>query len=346
MEKSRAYYLDILRVAACLAVVMIHVSGYHWTRADVSSVDWQVYNCFDSVSRWAVPVFVMISGSLFLSRDKPLRAILRDNVMRLVLAYVAWGICYAIADGACEPAQFVWTVLMGHYHMWYIPRLIGLYLLTPLLRPIARDRQLARYYLLLGLVFAVALPFATNVVWFFSETTSSQLNALVNKLGLKDLLGFALYYVLGYRLHVMAERPPARRLGLLLAGTFAVTIVGTAALSLALGEANGLLHSSFSPTDVAASILVFALAKSLFVDFVPDAYPRSARIVAALAPLTFGVYLAHPLLLGIIRSIPGLTASVLGPVGVVLLTFLLVVLASFATAAVLKRIPVINRFAV
>lgn len=64
MEK-RITYLDYLKVFATFAVIILHVVAQNWYITDVNSFGWKTLNVYSSMVRWAVPVFVMISGSLF-----------------------------------------------------------------------------------------------------------------------------------------------------------------------------------------------------------------------------------------------------------------------------------------
>ena len=53
------------------AVMILHVAASKWGETDVDSVEWCAMNFYDSIVRWVVPVFVMISGALFLKNDSP-----------------------------------------------------------------------------------------------------------------------------------------------------------------------------------------------------------------------------------------------------------------------------------
>lgn len=64
----RVYYLDILRVLACIAVIMIHASG-DYVLDNFGSSNFMIGNVLDSLSRIGVPIFVMISGSLLLDEN-------------------------------------------------------------------------------------------------------------------------------------------------------------------------------------------------------------------------------------------------------------------------------------
>ena len=81
---QRTIYFDYLRVLATFAVMILHISAQNWGACDVQSFDWQVFNFFDSIVRWSVPIFVMISGALFLNRDIPLKKIYTSAKRRKV----------------------------------------------------------------------------------------------------------------------------------------------------------------------------------------------------------------------------------------------------------------------
>lgn len=88
---KRRSQFDALRIAACCMVVMIHVSFSKWDAAPVRSLHFTVCNLFDSmVSPAAVPLFVMLSGALFLGREElpPVRVLLKKYVLRLVVLYL------------------------------------------------------------------------------------------------------------------------------------------------------------------------------------------------------------------------------------------------------------------
>ena len=71
-DKQRVIYLDYLRIAATFCVVVLHISGQNWYTTSVNSFEWNVLNFYDSIVRWVVPIFVMISGALFLDNEKEL----------------------------------------------------------------------------------------------------------------------------------------------------------------------------------------------------------------------------------------------------------------------------------
>ena len=95
-QPQRIAYFDVLRILATFAVIVLHLSAQHWADTDVYSRAWQAFNLYDSAVRWAVPVFVMISGALFLSGSQSIGHILKKNVSRLVTAFIFWSALYAV----------------------------------------------------------------------------------------------------------------------------------------------------------------------------------------------------------------------------------------------------------
>jgi surface polysaccharide O-acyltransferase-like enzyme len=65
-KDQHLFYLDFLRFLAIFAVVLMHTSS-RVCGTDFASLNWQLCSFFDSITRFAVPLLLMISGSLFLN---------------------------------------------------------------------------------------------------------------------------------------------------------------------------------------------------------------------------------------------------------------------------------------
>jgi len=66
---NRIIYFDVLRIIAAFAVVFSHVSSQRFHDCFPSD-EWITRMIYDAFGRWSVPVFVMISGALFLDECK------------------------------------------------------------------------------------------------------------------------------------------------------------------------------------------------------------------------------------------------------------------------------------
>ena len=97
---GRLAYADLLRCAAMLAVIVLHVSGGSLEAAAVGSPAFQVLNVYDSLAHWCVPVFVMLSGMFLLDpkHSMPLSKLFFGHILRIAVALVVWGTAYALVS--------------------------------------------------------------------------------------------------------------------------------------------------------------------------------------------------------------------------------------------------------
>lgn len=105
MTKSHyIVYLDNLRIVAAIAVVFLHLSNVCLDRFYDSDATMQnvLLVLINTITRFAVPVFVMITGTLLLN---PRRIITYDNVFgkyiwRMLLILLTIGGAYALMEVA------------------------------------------------------------------------------------------------------------------------------------------------------------------------------------------------------------------------------------------------------
>lgn len=79
---ERIVYLDVLRTVATLAVILLHLSATGYKAAPQGSAAQVICWCYNFLSRFAVPVFVMISGAIFLN---PNRAVTLEKLLKGIL---------------------------------------------------------------------------------------------------------------------------------------------------------------------------------------------------------------------------------------------------------------------
>ena len=86
MKQERLLHFDLLRILACFSVIVLHAAAQFWYGLPIDSTDWLVVNSYNAVFRFGVPVFVAISGALFLapSREVNMRKLFFHNILRLV----------------------------------------------------------------------------------------------------------------------------------------------------------------------------------------------------------------------------------------------------------------------
>ena len=90
-EKNHIAYLEVLRLVACILVVGVHVSAFNLEQVPVESLNFKVMNGLDCLSILGVPLFVMISGALFLAPSYDVTVIQRKFP----------GLFFCISSGFC-----------------------------------------------------------------------------------------------------------------------------------------------------------------------------------------------------------------------------------------------------
>lgn len=93
MNDKRVGYFDILRIVSIFFVIVIHVTSVGLRLCETATPTWNVNWLLNSVSRWAVPVFFMVSGALFLepSREITLKKLYKKSIFHIVVCIIVWG---------------------------------------------------------------------------------------------------------------------------------------------------------------------------------------------------------------------------------------------------------------
>lgn len=339
-KSTRLGYGDFLRCLAAVAVVTLHCAGATLATDAPGTTRFLLLDLLDGGTRWAVPMFVMLSGMFLLDPDKPMpRKKWLGHVARVAILLLFWGFFFALWDNYRAHLGLEWflegliSFVAGrlHYHLWFLPMLLGLYLLTPLLRAFVRGASRRTLWYSIGLWGVVTLCLGTLYQAFPGGLFQSWLNMLDFQL----LAGYAGYFLLGYMLKTCVPRPRAERaLYVLGALGLLATWVGTELLSRRAGSFQALFYGYLTPNAALTAAALFLLARRLELG--------RHRLWSKLSPLTLGVYLLHPTfievgnLFGLPRPAWNVAWCIPGQV-------LLVSAAAFLAAWLLRRIPKVGK---
>ena len=198
----RYEYLDILRILATIAVVMIHVVARGWLKSNIFTFEWQFYNLFYGILKWAVPIFVMISGALFLGgEEKSLRRLYGKNIAKIIIAFCFWSAIYVAVYfkergyGFRDALSFF---LKGHYHMWFLFMITGLYMLVPILRKITESEEATKYTLWLFMIFSVLVPSFLKIFSVKFDGIGNVISEALERIDYLTSLGFVFYFLFNF----------------------------------------------------------------------------------------------------------------------------------------------------
>ena len=352
LSGPRKQFLDVLRVLATCAVVLMHVLTGATDVTDASIMPEYrslLLSVMDLVT-WCVPIFLLISGYLFLNPERTLTypVMIKKYCRRIALAILLFGIPYAASELVVAERTFrirmipeaLKMTLMGHTwsHMWYLYLIFFLYLVTPLLKKVLRVLP----------VWGVA---AVMAVIFLGSSVAPFLNKVldVNSIPvLPDGGVYFLYYLCGYFFAVREVCVDKGR-NVWLTATVAVLALGMILSRTLVGFSIQMAYNY--PFTVLLAVLLFAAGWNGSI--------KKHRIPWQEAgALSFAVYLVHPVYVNLLYKFVKITPfTVLEQCGVqsvaagqavlilLLAAFCLVVLALATTTAwVLRKIPVLRKY--
>lgn len=166
LTMDREKWIDWMRVAACLMVMVVHSTEPFYLGGEGSRIltegDAYWASFFDTFVRACVPLFVVASSYLQFPLHYSTGEFLRRRAQRVLVPFLCWSIVYALVWG--EPVDNFRSLLLNfNYaagHLWFVYMLVGIYLLMPMLSPWAErvGKRELQFYLL--------LCFATTLIPF------------------------------------------------------------------------------------------------------------------------------------------------------------------------------------
>lgn len=166
LTMDREKWIDWMRVAACLMVMVVHSTEPFYLGGEGSRIltegDAYWASFFDTFVRACVPLFVVASSYLQFPLHYSTGEFLRRRALRVLVPFLCWSIVYALAWG--EPVENLRSLFLNfNYaagHLWFVYMLVGIYLLMPMLSPWAErvGKRELQFYLL--------LCFATTLIPF------------------------------------------------------------------------------------------------------------------------------------------------------------------------------------
>lgn len=351
--RGRTAYFDILRVISMLAVIVIHVAAQGWYSISVHTLSWSALNLYDSIARFGPVIFIMVSGALLLDENKPvtIQGLHRKNIRKMIVIYFVWSAFYILGTPWIVPQETAFNELLaylisGKYHMWFLPMIVGLYLITPLLRKITADINAEKYFLALAFLFTILFPF---ILLIMEETgmdsaVYSAVSGLNSSVCFSLAIGYSFYFVLGHYIN---------RISINRRGEYTIYILGilgflsTFVLSqTASSRADTPLQTYYEYTTL--NVFFEALSVFTFAKCRLSRWLRGERVNAVIRKLSqysFGVYLIHPFFIDLLAEHGLYTLRFTAALSVPAITAVVFIL-SLISSAILNHIPIVKKYLV
>lgn len=339
--KKRIIYIDLLRLLAIFGVIVIHVNGEgNWLIHEVNQL-WLEKNFLGAlVQSWPVPVFIAISGALLLDNKKfTFKTMITKYIPRILISLVIWHfIYYFYTYQSFALNEFIICfkkLLIGktYSHLWYLYLLLGLYVITPILKKLVQNLSKSEftYLLILGFTITAVIPFINN---FLPQNVMQ----LVDPYKVLTFNIFILYYILGYYLnkHIFIKSPK-KLLGISL---FSLTsLVGIALLNNYLT----IKRNTFTNYSGTSSIIAVIMVIFLFVLFKNIKVEKHQKIIEKLSSLTFGVYLIHFIVEKELLKLMGGSFIIINSYIGTILVSIAVLIISYIISYLISKIPILKK---
>jgi len=299
-QENKTLWYDNLRVIATIGVIGIHVSSdYTPSSGSISDYYFWVGNIFDSVSRFAVPIFVMLSGALLLSKEYSIGVFLKKRLFRLILPFVFWSTVYicnsllvdfesGLRPGFYEIARNVFIQFRdgSSLHLWYIYMIIGLYLFIPIIGKWVRNATEKEMIYFLGIWLAVMI------------IDQPVIDKIKPEIDMRYFSGYLGYLVLGHYLKIktFGDRTNLIAVILITIGILS-TILGTFLVHHYTNKYVSTFYEPLSPNILLFATGLFLSFKNKDISFRPLAVIRNF-----LSKYSYGIFLVHVLVLNILRN--------------------------------------------
>ena len=298
---QRTPYLDILRVLACLLVILIHTPIRQYdTYYNTPSLAGALYTVLVAVN---CNLFFMITGALLLPVKMTGRRFVKRRLTVVLPPLVVWTVVYLL-EHALLLHNFTPRLLTSIlFHpveglLWYVYVLAVIYVTLPLVsRCIDAIGKRGVEVILVLWVLSSFIPYQHGVFMEASQWSHNMFGAFANYYG---------YVLLGYYMHRYGLPLFTRQHGWKWALLLAFGIVVMPLFEFLVQGRFGLswqqhldtITNDISVNNIAMATLLFALVQR----FAPERYDRQNRPMTAtwwpmLSKCTFGIYLSQMIVL-------------------------------------------------
>lgn len=323
------FFIHLLRSVAATSVIAIHALGpFRWMYQEIPFDAWYSAVAINGLSRWAVPVFMMITGALLIRPEQQidLSSFLRRRLLKVVVPFIAWSLIYIAIIGLQSGPEAARTALIESptepvwYHLWFFYDFIPLYLVVLLVTPVIARLNEQQLLILI-------------TAWL--TLTLAQLLKIPTPLRHPTIL-YSGYLLLGWYLFHYPSRKQQRMWVGLGVTAIGVNLIG----SWLAAEAKGDYSSMFMDYKTLNTVLIAAMLFVLAQHHGRKIRGKPKELIVSLSRYSLGIYLLHPILLLPIRAqLEKAPFSFGHPAFAIPALTLITLLLAWGSTALLARVP-------
>lgn len=297
MQKTSIKSFIYLRILACFGIVVLHTLFSSTVYFDLSKTTFMWVDIFQNLLMWAVPFFLMITGTLLLDPEKELgKSRIIKYLLRVGIALVVFTFIYQLLDSIYSTNSFnfirtlkLWVtkLLTGQSWAptWYLYLMIGLYLMIPFYRMVVKKASINQIGLLI-----------TIIIVFVSIIPMIKIDGHNLAFYIPTSIIYPCYLFLGY--FIYHKRIPKVIYAIMFAFSTIAIVQITFIRFMELNHFDGDISLGYE------NLLVIIQSAGLF-GLLKDIKFNPGKIIKTIDNSTFGIYLIHIILIKMILSWQG-----------------------------------------
>lgn len=334
MQKRVVYY-DLLRVISIFAVIIIHIVGNTINTFNLDGLSAKIFNSISQLMYFAVPLFVMISGALFLNPDKTMdiKRLYSKNILRIVLCLFIFGMFYSLLEIYFNTKvininmiyQSFQNIITGNLwaHMWYLYLILGLYIVSPIIKKITEHCSLKEYQYILIILFIFNILLNDLKIYFNLEVAFN----------IPFTSPYLLYFMLGDYLSRYTLSNKLKYINYFLSLISVVLIIINN--FILIFDYNLLQYTSF---------IIFSITISIFYLFKDKKIEHGKKMLQSISDCGLGIYLIHQFVINIIYKVLKFNIILKIPYIGLIIYVIIVFVISYVITYILRKIKLIKKY--
>lgn len=294
---TRHISLDYLRCLCAAIIVCLHITGFDANQLNIQAGNFNsfIYYTFSIILSLGVPPFFMLSGAFMIKKEiNSISQFYIKSYGRLLpwsLFFFFVGSVFQILNVAYNRGTGIWeTNLITFYTgwfsrggagiLWFIPALMGLYLITPLLAWVRKRTNLIQFSLLTCAVFVMTEYVLIPILQ--ADYASHPCNWIKG-------IFFIGHYMLGYCILQTCEKLPEKWPGAKVLGAALLVTLFSFVIWFSYQYPQPAICMPSLNAQALAPITISALLFALFAKLnLPD-----SKIITTISSISIIIYLSH-----------------------------------------------------
>ena len=341
--EKRYYWLDLLKIIACFCVIVNHVGTIELTETNSSAA--ALFYCIQfALCRIGVPLFIMVSGYLYLSSEKSDNFTYKtifQKIYRIIVPLLLLSLLLAIKDTGIRNfniLEFIKKIIEKPYIVpyWYLYMLIGLYMVTPFIKKMIDNFKDIDYKVFLG-IFLI-LP---AIVMFLKNGLNVEISKYFFQAFFPAIIA---YYISGVYISKLKLTNKKLIISIILFTTFSVLFFLT--LYIPYLKTNNVSYLFDDIKDIFCifqSLTLFYIFRHLFEN--KKFSKKLSLFISETSKLTFGIYLTHYLIIYRVYKFAPIHQIFMynANIGIICIEIVVFVICGIVTY-IIRKIPIIKKF--